>query len=112
MELAACKVIPLSESRVNSPVVFNVPPFNVIKSETALPGSAPKLLSAVILTVPAEIPIFPVLVLDPDKVRIPLPCFIRFPAPDRTPEIVLLLLSPTVKSTELAISTLPVLSKL
>ena len=65
IELAACKVIPLSESRVKSPVVFNVPPFNVIK----LAAYQDRLCNCYRSNtfIPAEIQIFPVLVLDPDQ---------------------------------------------
>ena len=57
---APVNVIPRFVLNIISAVVFKVPPLNVILAAVADPGVAPRLLSALMLNVPAEIVVIPV----------------------------------------------------
>jgi hypothetical protein len=59
------------------------------------------------VTVPAEIVKSPVKVLARVKVKVPLPTFVRLPAPEIIPEISSLPVSPIVKVLVDSISTAP-----
>src|SRR5262245_47244361 len=71
------------------------------------PELLPRLLSAETATVPALIVVPPEYVLVPDRVIVPLPILVRPPAPEITPEkVVLVLLPPAVSVAEPSV-TLP-----
>ena len=59
------------------------------------------------LSVPVLIVVFPENVLDPDKVKIPVPALVKDPDPEITPETVSFPESPVVKMILLASSTPP-----
>ena len=59
------------------------------------------------LSVPVLIVVFPEYVLDPDKVKIPVPALVKDPDPEITPETVSFPESPVVKMILLANSTPP-----
>ena len=59
------------------------------------------------LSVPVLIVVFPENVLDPDKVKIPVPALVKDPDPEITPETVSFPESPVVKMILLANSTPP-----
>ena len=59
------------------------------------------------LSVPVLIVVFPENVLDPDKVKIPVPSLVKDPDPEITPETVSFPESPVVKMILLANSTPP-----
>ena len=74
------------ELSVKSAVDCNVPPFNVKCPAVAVPGVAPKPLSALIQIVPPLIVVVPEYVFVPDKVRVPEPLFVSNPVPLITPD--------------------------
>ena len=59
------------------------------------------------LSVPVLIVVFPENVLEPDKVKIPVPALVKDPDPEITPETVSFPESPVVKVIPLANSTPP-----
>ena len=59
------------------------------------------------LSVPVLIVVFPENVLDPDKVKIPVPALVKDPDPEITPETVSFPESPVVRMILLANSTAP-----
>ena len=59
------------------------------------------------LSVPVLIVVFPENVLEPDKVKIPVPALVKDPDPEITPETVSFPESPVVKMILLANSTPP-----
>ena len=59
------------------------------------------------LSVPVLIVVFPENVLDPDKVKIPVPALVKDPDPEITPETVSFPESPVVKMILLANTTPP-----
>ena len=59
------------------------------------------------LSVPVLIVVFPENVLEPDKVKIPVPALVKDPDPEITPETVSFPESPVVKMILLASSTPP-----
>ena len=72
--------------RVKSAVDCKIPPFNVKCPAVAVPGAAPKPLSALILIVPPLIVVVPEYVFAPDKVKVPEPLFVSNPVPLITPD--------------------------
>ena len=83
--LADCTVTPRFVASVNELVACNVPPFNVSRSATSV-AAAPRLLSLEMATVPAEIVVLPVKVLDPESVSVELLTdFTNAPAPEMPP---------------------------
>ena len=57
---APVNVIPLLVLKVKVPVVFKVPPLNVMLATVTDPGTAPKFLSVLIFKVPPDIVVMPV----------------------------------------------------
>ena len=81
--------MPRFEFNVKSAVVASkVPPFNVKWPADGEPGAAPKPLSALILSLPAEIVVTPVNVFVPDNVNVPEPALVKLPDPLITPDII------------------------
>ena len=85
--------MPLFEFKEKLAVVWSPPPFKTKCEEDTVPGAVPKLLSALMLIQPCLIVVDPVIVLAPDKVKIPEPFLIKDPSPDKFPENVELLLA-------------------
>ena len=70
---APVKVIPLLVLKVKVPVVFKVPPLNVILAAVKDAGTAPKFLSALTFKVPEVIVVVPYALLVFDKVNVDAP---------------------------------------
>ena len=64
------KFIPRLELSVNPAVVWRVPPLKIKWFDSTDPGTAPKLSSELILSVPPLIVFVPVIELVPDNVRV------------------------------------------
>ena len=93
------RVMPRLVAKAKPAVACKAPPFKVIEAAVIVAGVAPKLLSALIETIPPFTVVVPDQpVLAPPKVKVPLPCLIRLPVPVMRPvKLVLVLSAPTVK---------------
>ena len=67
--------------RVKLAVVPNVPPPKISFPAVALPGAAPRLLSALMLKVPTLMVAMPLNVFAPERVSIPVPVLVNDKVP-------------------------------
>ena len=75
------KAMPRFAFKVKLAVAANVPPPRINFPAVALPGAAPRLLSALMLKVPALMVAVPLNVFAPERVNVPVPVLINDKVP-------------------------------